>query len=309
MIFRIDGHEIPIATAADFTDDELASHVKHRIYEHDEKMVIPTGYVPGKSVPFNLQHGEGVSRGASFTLVPPVGPEDQAFDLASLRPVRVTGHRYADADCKHQRRLFSAVGAVTVAGGHVEMALKKVLVSLTGGTNRDLASKDVPADWNPLHTKISKLCEADPSDLAQRVAKLLEAAEKERLRDIRNNVVHSNWWLAGFDSGELWSGRYYRGGKEPTCISDKAEHLYSIADKLFGFAAELEALVTPMWPLAIVPPTDSIAVASNTDLVARLDRIDDLMNDAALGRKRVTIANPKPGKKPTGRRPGKRKKR
>lgn len=300
MIFRIEGHELPIATPDDFTAEELAAHAERRVWDPktdgDHDMEIPTGDVPGKSVPFNMQHGEGKSRGATFTLVPPVSDDDQQLDLASLRPVRVAGHKYTDEDSKHQRRLFLAVGAVTVAAGHVEMALKKVLVSLTGGENRDLASKNVPADWNELHTKISKLCKNNPSDLAQRVAEQLDAAEAEGLRDTRNNIVHGSWWLAAIDSGELWSGRCFRGDRPPVCISDRAENLYGTAAKLFDLAAALEALVAPRWPLAICPPITSVSTGGDVvDLETRLDRIDDLLKAIK------PAARPKPGAKPQGR--------
>lgn len=312
MLLRIDGHEIPIATADDPTDEELAAHNTRRVWDPDNaghvEMVVPTGSTPGKSVPFNMQHGDDKSRGASFTIVPPVGDDDQELDLASLRPVRVVGHNYAKADRKHQRRLFLAVGAVTVAGGHVEMALRKVLVALTGGENKDLASKDVPADWNVLHKKISKLCEIDASELAQRVAEYLNAAETAGLRDTRNNIVHSNWWLTAFDSGELWSGRYHRGGKQPMCISDTAENLYKIADKMFDFAASLESLVTPRFALAIVPAAPTPHNQGVISLVARIDRIDELAdNNETHGPDASAAAKPKPGQKPSGRSIRKRK--
>lgn len=277
MIFRIDGHEIPVATADDFTDDELAAHGTRRNWDLDAaghtEVFIP-GHVPGKSVPFVLSNGGDPGPGyASFTVVPPVDDGDSELDMASLRPVRVAGHDSAIADREHQRRLFNAVGAVTVAGGHVEMALRKVLVSLNGWRNEDLARKDVALDWSALHAKVETLCEGNSSDLAQSVVELLKT-EAAGLRDARNNIVHSYWWLPALDSGELWSGRYYNKGREPVTIVDTADSLCGLAEKLFDFAAELEALVADHWPLAIVPAVDSSELGQGpVDLVARFDRV------------------------------------
>lgn len=317
MIFRIEGHEIPIATVEDLTEEELASHGTCRVWTPDDagrvEMVAPSGHVPGKSVPFDMQHGDDIPQAASFTVVPPIGDDDQRLDLASLRPVRVAGHDNAIADCRHRRRLFQAVGAVTVAGGHVEMALRKVLVSLTGGQNEDLGGKDVSLDWSKLHTKIEDHCKRDASELAQRVDQLLKTAEASTLRDIRNNIVHSYWWVMALDSDEVWSGRYYNRGQEPVCIVDTAENLYQTADKLFEFAAELEALVAPLWPLAIVPAAGSADLGPRPiDLTARIDRVDELFReDGKPGPKATSAAasKPKPGQKPPGRRPGKNRRR
>ncbi|EHB55133.1 hypothetical protein MycrhDRAFT_2327 [Mycolicibacterium rhodesiae JS60] len=315
MMFRIDGHEIPIATAEDLTDEERASHDTRRVWTPDDagraEMVVPTGHVRGKSVPFNMQHGDDLLQGARFTIVSPIGDDDRWLDLASLRPVRVAGHEHAVADRRHRRRLFQAVGAVTVAGGHVEMALRKVLVSLTGGQNEDLAGKDVSLDWSKLHAKIEKHCKRDPSELAQRVDQLLKAARASTLRDTRNNIVHSYWWVMALDSDEVWSGRYYNRGQEPVCIVDTAENLYQTADKLFEFAAELEALVAP--PLAIVPAAGSADLGSSPiDLTAQIDRVDELFQeDGKPGPKATSarVSKPQPGQKPPGRRSGKQRRR
>lgn len=316
MILRIDGHEIPVADLADLTEDELAEHQKAYTAEPDEsghfEVKLPYSSAPGKATLIHAQHGGDATGGATFSIVRPPG-DDPHLHLASLRPVWMEGRNHTWADRKHQRRLFHAVGAVAVAGGHVEMALRKVLVTMTGGQNTKLASKDIPTEWKALEDKIRKLCKNNSSELSQNVLDHFAVADKMGFRTIRNDIVHGCWWLVPVGPDELlWSGRYYAGGKQPPgSVHGSPEQLYSVADKLFHFAAELESFVTPYWPMAIVPTPDSFPNDPDAvvDLTARIHSVAPLNDDGAPSTRQSSAASkPKPGQKPAGRTPRKRSK-
>ena len=118
------------------------------------------------------------------------------MDIASLRPLRVHGTQNHAVDALHQIWLFHAIGSVTVASSHVEMAMRKVLVSLRGGQNHDLSGDDIPAEWSRLHEALDTVCKTDVTDLKTKLKTLLDEAESAKLRERRNDLIHGYWWLS-----------------------------------------------------------------------------------------------------------------
>lgn len=168
--------------------------------------------------------------------------------FAELRPIRIP--QYDTSDHMHQFQLFNAVGQVTVASGHVEMAMKKVLVSLRGG-EADLMSRDLPTVWADLVKELRKFCD-DSTELVSKLKTLLDEAEENKLNDQRNDVVHGYWWMVSAHE-HLVNARYYRPRDQidPAMIFNRPADLQNFSQQLFTLANELERLVVPDWPLAM----------------------------------------------------------
>lgn len=308
MFLNVDGHAIPIFTEADFADDEERAAFDKSVTGTSD----PSGHLEvtlvgsdEKATMYDVHASTDSGVVLDYTLVRPPGGA-VPMSISSLRPFRVKGREDHQADALHQVRLFHAVGSVAVAGGHVEMAMKRVLVSLLGGQNHDLA--DVPADWSRLQSELERLSRKAETGLQAAVIELLSGHEATHLRESRNNVIHGYWWLIPMGRDELVVSRYFRPNaqQQPANSHPSAATLQKLAGRLFAFAGRLEALVTPEWPLAIVP-----ALGSFSGDVTLRERLDDQTTKSSDLRPSNT-SKPRPGQKPASNRNGshgKRKKR
>lgn len=297
MFLHVDGHSIPLFTDADVPDDdesrdEFDKILTVRLIDGAINAVLPGS--TDKAIMYTVRL-ENASRVLSdYTFVRPPGGDD--MDLASLRPFRVKGNSDRQLDAAHQVRLFHAVGSVAVAGGHVEMAMKRVLVTLRNGRNKDLAGTGVPAEWSSLQDKLERACKAKQTGLQIAVDELLSVGEVEELRCRRNDVVHGYWWLIPMGTNGLVSSRYYRPNSKqaPAHIHPTLDALQQLATDLFDFAHRLETLVTPYWPLAIVPGLGRHAGHDDIELASRPDE---------LRTKSADLRPPEPHKPRPGQRP------
>lgn len=316
MIIRVDGHDIPIVSDADLaklTPEEQAQYrtvVQADITNNSLNATLVSDET--KAIMYDVRGKIPPGVDLDFTMVrpPTSGPE---LAIPSLRPLRVVGRTDHAADALHQVRLFNAVGAVTVAGGHVEMAMRKVFVSLRGGVNRDLAGEDIPAEWSRLHEALLKLCESNTNEIATKLKALLEDAETKNLRESRNDIIHGYWWLIPMQDDVLTLARYFhpKAKQSPANSHPKTEQMQKFAQRLFEFAAKLEALVTPEWPIAIVPALGAWSPpAEVVELQSRADDQETKPSDLRVSKKTTP---PKPGQKPTGKgrssKPKRRKRR
>jgi hypothetical protein len=135
-----------------------------------------------------------------------------------------------------------------------------------------------------------------PSFNAQK--SLLDQAETAALREARNNIVHGYWWLIPM-SDRLYCARYFhpKSGLAPANAQPKAEELQKLAGKLFAFAAQLEALVTPDWPLAIVPALGDYRGTGPSGDIELRERLDD-RTTKSIDLRVSKSTKPKPGQKP-----------
>jgi hypothetical protein len=299
MFLHVDGHSIPLFTDADVPEDDESRE------EYDKVVTVPStdgaisAVLPGsadQAMMYTVRVENATRVLSDYTFVRPPGTDD--VDLASLRPFRVQGNSDRRIDKLHQVRLFHAVGSVAVAGGHVEMAMKRVLVTLRGGRNKDLAGPEVPAEWSSLQAKLEKASKPRRTDLQVAVAELFSGEEAARLRDGRNDVVHGYWWLIPVGANGLVSSRYYRPNSKqaPAHIHPTLDLLQQLASELFDFANRLEAFVTPHWPLAIVPGIARVDSGRDIVLVSRPDELRTNPNDL----RPPEPAKPKPGHRPEG---------
>ncbi|WP_344255701.1 hypothetical protein [Mycolicibacterium llatzerense] len=309
MFLHVDGHALPLFTDSDVPQDAESRREYNKVFDiAGGEGGTFTADLPGSTnryIPYTLEHAVDTDTGtkvlSNYTFVQPPGGDD--MNIASIRPVRIMSKPNRQADRLHQVRLFHAVGSVTVAGGHVEMAMKRVLVTLRDGKNSDLAAADVPADWSALEDKLTKAAKPQETPLQKAVFELLTRAGVNELREGRNDVVHGHWWLIPMGTDGLVSSRYYRPKKDqqqdPAQTHPTLQRLQQLASDLFDLAHELDALVTPHWPLAIVPGLERFG-AGDIALDSRPDRHRTKSTDLRL----PEPDKPKPGQRPaasTGR--------
>jgi hypothetical protein len=158
------------------------------------------------------------------------------LDISTLRVARDGGP--TEGDQQYRAELFSLVGSVTVAGGQIEAALKRLLLVLRGA---DTVFALADLEWGRLHTQLADLCDGSDERRAK-LQSLLSDAERMRLRDRRNTVVHGAWWI--------FSGCGVRVSRWPRRKDDSIElwtlaDLQSLADACWDFAEQIDLLLAP----------------------------------------------------------------
>ena len=165
------------------------------------------------------------------------------LDLSTLRVRRDGGD--ADADIAFRAELFRRIGAVTVAGGAVETAMKRLLLVFAEKEDFSIVDKN----WTDLHKALVKQCtEADDRRVA--LAKLVAWGDANRVKDRRDNVVHAYWWA--FDGCGVRRARYFRKGPK-AIISATLADLDEDTALLFSYADKLDQLLGDDWPVATLP--------------------------------------------------------
>jgi hypothetical protein len=191
--------------------------------------------------------GENLPR-AEYTLLIPPGGSRTKLGMSEIRPFR---NQWQQADITHQLELFGAVGRIAVSGGHVEMAMKKVLITLRGGEH-DLLDPSLPSDWDGLEKELRKLCDGS-DETRTKLLQVLDDADQQQLHDKRNDAIHGYWWLVRVNN-RLINARYYRPKKgataPPVSIYNTIDDVNTVGTALFAMADRLEKLVTPHWPIA-----------------------------------------------------------
>lgn len=177
-----------------------------------------------------------------YVMTIPTGTERMGIGI--LRPRRVDGPTAADR--AFQRSLFMVIGGITVAAGHVEMAMKQLIVKLTAS---DFDLGPVGGDmWQQLEEKLLKLCDGSTTQLRE-LKSVIEQSKGNKLRERRNDVIHGYWWT--YDIGSVRNVRHGRGGKDFVMRGALTE-VADLGDALFKFANKLEKLCGDDWPYAIL---------------------------------------------------------
>lgn len=144
-------------------------------------------------------------------------------------------HRMSGAFDNDQeaRSLCQAVGAVVVAGGHVEFRMQRLLAAIRGHKYPDLGTTK-ELSWSQLAEALGK--EAHESNHKEVLLSLMK--REAGINTLRNNVVHAVWRL---DMGPPTAMRMFRGGSAATLVGSMSD-LRAEAQSIFGFADALEAL-------------------------------------------------------------------
>jgi hypothetical protein len=175
----------------------------------------------GQTVQIKLDNGYEV---AYDLTVPGSMPE---WDISTARLGRRGGDTAAGQTFR--QRLHTRVGAVTVAGGHAETAMKRLLL-LLWGTTSDFSQAEKP--WSTLLKELAKEC-TGTDGRRKRLKHVLEWAEKNRIKQRRDNVIHAYWW--NFDGCGVVRSRFRRDQKA-AIMPGSFEDLEEDAQLLFEFA-------------------------------------------------------------------------
>jgi hypothetical protein len=174
------------------------------------------------------------------------------FDLSTLRigcHGGVTGE-----DELFRARLYERIGAVTAAGGHVETAMKRLLLLLllrseSGGFSL------VDWTWTALHNALAEECgKPDPDARQKRLKRVLAWGEQKGIKKRRDNVVHAYWW--NFDGVGVMRSRFQRR-KNGVQMIGALEDLEEDAALIFEYARRLDELLGEDWPRAMLPAPSS----------------------------------------------------
>ena len=165
------------------------------------------------------------------------------WHLSTVRLGRHGGETKADQ--MFRQRLYQRIGAVSVAGGHAETAMKRLLLLLRGNTAH---FSEADETWTVLHKELAKECTG--SDLRRkRLKHVLDWAEKNRVKARRDNVIHAYWW--NLDGCGVVRSRFHRREDGATMVGSM-EGLEEDAELLFEFARRLDELLGEDWPRALL---------------------------------------------------------
>jgi hypothetical protein len=168
-------------------------------------------------------------------------------DLSTVRLGRHGGPN--EEDRQFRRELYEKVGAVVVAAGHVETAMKRLILLLEKEPEAHFSLVD--KNWTDLHDRLRLLADGT-SERRIELGDALDWAEAEQLKRRRDNVVHSYWWnYAGLGARR---SRFYRRTDGAT-INATLEDVAEDADLLFEYAERLDALLGADWIIARLPRT------------------------------------------------------
>ncbi|WP_373179079.1 hypothetical protein [Mycobacterium marinum] len=258
----IEGHEIDVADNSHVWP-EAPEPVRVQFGSGDPfSMTVPVHPTKSTLARFSLE-ADNVPREEYVLLIPP-GANRTKIGMSEIRPFR---NQWKPEDIAHQIELYDAVGRIAVFGGHVEMAMKKVLITLRGGEH-DLLDPSLPGDWDGLEKELRKLCDSS-DETRTKLLDILDDAEQKHLRDKRNDAIHGYWWLVRIHN-RLINARYYRPKRGQTppsnSIYNTIDDVRAVGADLYSMADKLNKLVTSYWPLAffddIMPINKSDATGS-----------------------------------------------
>ena len=205
----------------------------------DDQHVSDSWPPDGHSHVYRVQSSEGL---LDFEMTVPRNMTE--IDLATVRLARKGGPNAADYEFRE--KLYRIIGSITVAGSHVEAAMKRLLVILTGTRT---VFEVVDYQWADLHKKL--LGECDGSDQRRRdLRKTLEWSEKHDLRERRNTAVHGAWWV--FAGPGVRVSRWPRRD-HGAMIEVDLDTWSATAAKSWELVRRLDDLLGEEWPRAMLP--------------------------------------------------------
>lgn len=170
------------------------------------------------------------------------------FSEVNLSTARIGRHGGPnDDDLQFRSVLYSRIGSVAVAGGRVEMAMKRLLLVLTAAAKAHFSTVDYT--WTTLVKKLRGQC--DGSDTRRKkLAEVLDWGDEQQVKRRRDNVIHADWW--DFAGCGVRRSRFARGTNGATILASLAD-LEEDARLLFEYAQRLDELLENDWLIARLP--------------------------------------------------------
>lgn len=174
----------------------------------------------------------------------PAPQNGESADISSFRYSRMGGDTAEDLEFR--KKLYAAIGAVTVASGHAESAMKRVILVAEA---KGETFQHVEKPWKVLVERLEVVASSG-HEYSSQVDQILQWSKRRKIAERRNDVVHSYWWhWAGVG---LARSRFTRSGETYT-LTGNLEDLSAIekdASLLFEYARRLDDIVLATWPQA-----------------------------------------------------------
>ncbi|MCS5734272.1 hypothetical protein [Herbiconiux daphne] len=207
---------------------------------------------PGGKMPYRVTvRGEGVPSYEYMLSMP--ATEDPSINASNAIVVRLGGPSQADRD--RQAQIYAAVGRATVASGHIEAAMKRLVIVLRRMKNSFAL---VDKTWTWLEDTLSK--EADralPNDdhawLRKPLRIELDLAQKHGLKVLRDHIVHGSIW--DYDMPAVLISRFDRKADGVT-MQWRMEELEEAAVRLYIYGLRLDGLLHEIWAEAMLDTHD-----------------------------------------------------
>jgi len=178
----------------------------------------------------------------SMEVTTPARPNEASADSASVRYERLGGP--VAADFEFRGRLYERIGAVTVAGGHAEAAMKRVVLT---AELKGESFNDVDLTWRGLVKRLQRIAGSE-HEIAEPLRSMLAWAERAKIKTRRDDVVHAYWWH--WANVGVSRSRFNRDGSS-YIVSGTVDDLSKLerdAAMIFEYARRLDDLVVSTWP-------------------------------------------------------------
>lgn len=175
------------------------------------------------------------------------------FSHVELSTLRVSRRReVTSSDIEYRETVFSLIGSITAAGGHIEASMKRLLLLLR---ENEPFFEQADYQWQELENRLRKEC-GGTEDRRVRLRETLDWAQAENLRERRNTVVHGAWWLFDGCNGRI--SRWPRKAGSKILVGSGLTQWRALADLCWQFAQQLDDLIGEDWPRAILddPPAN-----------------------------------------------------
>lgn len=178
------------------------------------------------------------------------------MDVSNVIYGRIGGP--VSADIELRKRLYYLVGAITVASGHIEAGMKRVILTLQENRTRQFSLVD--KTWTDLHKLlVQELKRVDGgaklNKIREGLAIHLEWAERRQLKTHRDNFIHGS--ICDFAMPAIILSRFYRK-QDGAQILFRMEQIEEIAQNLQEYAARLESLLYGIWHEAMLPANPQV---------------------------------------------------
>lgn len=178
------------------------------------------------------------------------------WDMSTFRTVRLGGMNAADQILR--QNLCTIVGAIAVAGGHIEAEMKRIII--LAEEDRGATFVDVDLTWTGLETRMQAIADGE-GPLSAEVAEHLTWAKAKRIKQTRDDAIHCAWTL--YDIGCVQKARFKKrseGYTESGTLEDYASHV----PKMIEYAARLGAIGG--WPTRVLPPLPNLPTAGTVQI-------------------------------------------
>lgn len=187
-------------------------------------------------------------------------PHLDTVNIASDQVARIGGPNRRDEQARVP--LYFLIGAITVAGGHIEAAMKRLAILTRGSADGSFSTIDW--DWTSLHAELRQQADTvgPPNDT---LAHALDWAEEHQIKRKRDDVVHACWW--DYADIPVTRGRFNRKSDGHNIVGTMDE-LKTTAEECATYAAMLEDVVGQSWLNVYLPRdlADQLSIIEGSDL-------------------------------------------